>query len=376
MNTIKRSKEVDIIRLFALIGICMVNIPFMALPTETAFIAPSAFLDKAAAFFIEFFFQLKFFILFSFIFGWGMAVQSQAAQAKGQAFATRYFRRMGGLAVLGVAHAIFVFSGDILLLYAVFGVLLWLIKDYPTKKLMKIAALMLPLSFLFLTVLAIAIDTAMASDNLLPTIVGRASLGGGFLEATQARFTDWPFTFVFLLLLQGPLVFSAFAMGLAAAKSDFFKEKSDGIKLLHRSMPILFIIALPLNALYAAVISGVVPETYELLTFLGFVLIAIGAPALSLIYLYGLIRFSRTINVPNVLILAGRNSLSCYVAQGVLAGFIFGSYGLGLFDTFNHAALIPISLLIALASIIFVGFFAKYFKHGPLEPFLRVISGK
>lgn len=376
MNTIKRSQEVDFVRMIALIGICVVNIPFMALPVESVFIAPANLLDKLAGFFVEFLFQLKFFLLFSFVFGWGMAVQSQVANSKGQDFAKRYFRRMAGLAVLGIGHAILVFSGDILLLYAMLGALLWLIKDYRPKALMSIAALMLPLSMLLLTIVALYVDTILADDKFLSTVVGEVSLGGGFLEATQARAIDWPFTFVFLLFLQGPLVFGAFAVGLAAAKADFFSEESFGLNLLRRRLPILLFIAIPLNALYAAVVGGLVPETYEMVSLLGFVLIAIGAPSMSLIYLYYLIRFSRAIKVPDLLILAGRNSLSCYVAQGVLAGIFFGSYGLGLFNSLSLFTLIPLSLIISVIAMVLVGIFASIFGQGPLEPVLRRMSGK
>lgn len=362
--------------MIALIGICVVNIPFMALPVESVFIAPANLPEKLAGFFVEFFFQLKFFLLFSFVFGWGMAVQSQEANSKGQDFARRYFRRMAGLAVLGIGHAILVFSGDILFLYAMLGTLLWLIKDCRPKKLMTIAALMLPLSILLLTIVALFVDTILADDTFLSTVVGEVSLGGGFLEATQARAIDWPFTFVFLLFLQGPLVFGAFAVGLAAAKADFFSEGSFGLNLLRRRLPILLFIAILLNALYAAVVGGLVPETYEMVSLLGFVLIAIGAPSMSLIYLYYLIRFSRAIKVPDLLILAGRNSLSCYVAQGVLAGIFFGSYGLGLFNSLSLFTLIPLSLIISVIAMVVVGIFASIFGQGPLEPVLRRMSGK
>lgn len=375
MGAIRRSNEVDIIRMAALIGICVVNVPFMALPVESVFIAPDSFHNKSAAFFVEFFLQLKFFILFSFIFGWGMAIQSQSAKSKGQSFARRYFRRMAGLALLGVAHATLVFSGDILLLYAVLGSFLWLIKDCPPRQLTTIAAWMVPLSMFFLTILAVVIDTIMADEAISLTAIGGASLGGGFLEATQGRVTDWPVTFGFLFLLQGPLAFGAFAAGLAAAKTDFFSESSYGFNLLQQRLPLLLVIALPLNVLYAAVVGGIVPETYEILSLLGFVLVAIGAPALSLIYLYLFIRLSRMIKVPHLLVLAGQNSLSSYVAQGVLGGIFFGSYGFGLFNSLGHAALIPLSLMIALIAMVFVGIFAKTFGRGPLEPIFRKISG-
>lgn len=376
MSLVRRSNEVDIIRMAALIGICVVNVPFMALPVESVFTPPDGFYDKSAGFLVESFLQLKFFLLFSFIFGWGMAIQYKSAESKGQLFARRYFRRMIGLAILGVAHAILVFSGDILLLYALLGTLLWLIKDFSPRRLMTFAAWMLPLSMIFLTVLALLIDAIMTDQSMSFAALGGAQLGGVFLEATQARFTDWPITFGFLVLLQGPLALGAFAVGLAAAKTDFFSENSAGFNLLQQRLPLLIIIALPLNILYAAVVGGIVPETYEILSLLGFVLIAIGAPALSLIYLYIFIRLSRMIKMPLLLVLAGQNSLSSYVAQGVLAGFVFGAYGLGLFHSLGHAALLPVSLIIAFTAMVFVGVWAKLFGRGPLEPILRQISGR
>lgn len=376
MSTVRRSNEVDIIRMAALIGICVVNVPFMALPVESVFIPPDGVYDKSVGFLVESFLQLKFFLLFSFIFGWGMAIQYKSAESKGQLFARRYFRRMIGLAILGVAHAILVFSGDILLLYALLGTLLWLIKDFSPRRLMAFAAWMLPLSMISLTVLALLIDAIMADQSISFAALGGAQLGGVFLEATQARFTDWPITFGFLVLLQGPLALGAFAVGLAAAKTDFFSENSAGFNLLQQRLPLLIIIALPLNILYAAVVGGIVPETYEILSLLGFVLIAIGAPALSLIYLYIFIRLSRMIKMPHLLVLAGQNSLSSYVAQGVLAGFVFGAYGLGLFHSLSHAALLPVSLIIAFTAMVFVGAWAKLFGRGPLEPILRQISGR
>jgi uncharacterized protein len=376
MSVIKRCSEVDIIRMIALIGICVVNVPFMALPVESVFVAPENFYDKSVAFFVECFLQLKFFILFSFIFGWGMAIQSQSAKSKGQSFAKRYFRRMAGLAILGVVHAILVFTGDILLLYAVLGSLLWLIKDRTPRQLMMISAWMILLSAFFLSILAVAIDMMGVNKTIPPLVMTEEiTLGGDYLEATKARIKDWPATFAFILFLQGPLAFGAFSAGLAAAKSDFFSKHSYGFNFLRQRLPILLLIALPLNFLYALVVSGIIPESYEMLSLFGFVFIAIGAPALSLVYLYLFIRLSRAVDIPNFLLLAGQNSLSSYVAQGILAGFVFGSYGLGLFNSIGNAALIAISLCIAFVAMVFVGVYANFFGQGPLEPILRWISG-
>ena len=372
----ERSDEVDVIRMAALLGICVVNVPFMALPAEAAFIPPTHLPDKLAALFIECFFQLKFFLLFSFLFGWGMAIQARAASAAGRSFSQHYFRRMAGLAVFGSVHACLVFSGDILLLYALLGSLLWLIRDFPPRKLMLVCACMLPFSMVTLSTLAILIDAATMDGASALASTERAGLGGSYLEATSMRMRDWPSTWFILLLLQGPLAFGAFTAGLAAARSGFFARDSGALAQLSQRLPLLVGIALPLNCLYAAVVGGLVPAQYSALSMAGFALAALGAPALALIYLYGLVRIARTVRLPRILILAGRNSLSAYVAQGVIAGAVFGAYGLGKFDRFGAAILLPIALGIALGAMLAVGIHARAFGRGPLESLLRKISGK
>ena len=100
-------------------------------------------------------------------------------------------------------------------------------------------------------------------------------------------------------------------------------------------------------------------------------MIPLGAPALSAIYLYLFIQLARRVQLIYILVLSGRNSLSTYILQGILAGFIFGAYGLGLYDSVGYAGLLLLSLLIALSAMVLVGIYAKIFGRGPLEPILR-----
>ncbi|WP_158194919.1 hypothetical protein [Stappia indica] len=69
----------------------------------------------------------------------------------------------------------------------------------------------------------------------LPAPIHDPDLGGSFMEATLARLNEWPATLGFLLLFQGPLAFGAFAMGLAAGKTQFLAPRSSGRPLLRRA---------------------------------------------------------------------------------------------------------------------------------------------
>jgi uncharacterized protein len=362
-----RTTAVDLVRLLALIGICLVNIVFLGMPADAIFTPPDALSDRAAVFGIEFFFQSKFFLLFSFLFGWGIYVQDASARRAGVSFSGRYARRLAALAVFGCMHAVLVFTGDILLIYALLGLLIWPLQGLNARQLVRVGYAMLPVALASLVALAFILGA--------PGIgVANDGLGGSFAEATMTRLRDWPGTLVFLLLFQGPLAFGAFAFGLAAGKSGFFERHSVGRKALRRAVPWLLAIGMPLNIGYAAALGGLIPQEQELLSLAGFVGIALGGPAFSAAYLHLMLRVDDRWQLPDLLVAAGRNSLSIYVLQGVIAGFVFGGYGLGLFGELSFVALVAVGLAVAVLAILLVGLVAQRTGRGPLEAILRRIT--
>lgn len=358
MSTASRNSSIDLIRTAALIGICVVNLPYLALTDSDPTVTSPSY-DHTAAFLIEFLFQGKFFLLFSLIFGWGIEIQARSAERAGVPLSSRYFRRMLGLAVLGCLHATLVFTGDILLLYSVLGVLIWPLRNLSPRGLVKVAMLMVLVELLSIVLIIYLLSGA---EDLAPAY----SLGGAFSEATRARLEEWPETFGFIFLYQGPLAFGAMLMGLAAAKSQFFASNSPGQYRLGRALPWLLPLALFINGF-----SAFVSQENSLMGLIGLLSVAIGAPLLSTVYLYLLLRCGQWFSLPNVLIEAGRNSLSAYVSQGILAGLIFSSYGLDLFDSFGNAALLVIAIALALLAMSLTGLIAQRWGRGPLEAVLR-----
>jgi uncharacterized protein len=367
MQKPSRNTAVDTIRMASLIGICVVNVTFLGLPVEATMVPPVGIADQIVSFFVEALFQSKFFLMFSFLFGWGILVQDQSAARAGVPFAGRYVRRIIGLAALGCLHAVLVFTGDILLIYALLGLLIWPFRRLSVRTLMSIAYAMIPVAVICLTGLAVVM-----SDQTTP-VVG-PSLGGSFIEATHARLVDWPQTLSFLLLFQGPMAFGAFAMGLAAGKAQFFAQDSTGRAALARRVPWYLAFGIPLNLAYAASMSGMMPAECELLSLAGFVGIALAGPMLTAVYLHLLLVLNNRVALPTILVTAGQNSLTAYVLQGVFAGFVFGAYGLGLFDQISLAALLPLGLLIAVVAILVTSQIARQTGRGPLEAILRRVT--
>ena len=151
MNTLKESPEttelapvpahqrieaLDVVRGFALIGICLMNIEFFNRPPASlgqGMPAGLTGIDWLASYFVAYFVAGKFWTIFSLLFGMGFAVMLQRAESAGRGFVKPYMRRIAALAVFGALHHVFLFAGDILFSYAVAAVFL-LVVLYGTWK--------------------------------------------------------------------------------------------------------------------------------------------------------------------------------------------------------------------------------------------------
>ncbi len=122
----ERIDTLDVLRGFALIGILMMNIEWFNQPIALLgrFNTDLAGLDHSAGWFVKVFIEGKFYKLFSLLFGMGFAVMLLRAQDAGRPFAGMFTRRMLFLFLIGCAHLIFLWSGDILHDYAAGGLIL------------------------------------------------------------------------------------------------------------------------------------------------------------------------------------------------------------------------------------------------------------
>ncbi len=119
-----RVPAMDVLRGLALLGILLMNLEGMAGPPATmaSGIDPSLHgLDRWVDAAIYVLVQGKFIALFSLLFGAGFAVMQARAEREGWALGPVWLRRCAGLLVIGLAHALLVWSGDILVTYALCG---------------------------------------------------------------------------------------------------------------------------------------------------------------------------------------------------------------------------------------------------------------
>src|SRR5690606_9183640 len=132
----RRILALEAIRGFALLGIFLMSVEWFSRPLQElgSGIAPGATgLDYAAAWLVYVFVQGKFWVLFSLLFGMGFAVMSARA-GDARTFNRAYLRRCAVLLLLGVAHALLLWPGDILHSYAIAAVVLLAFGEMPGRK--------------------------------------------------------------------------------------------------------------------------------------------------------------------------------------------------------------------------------------------------
>ena len=131
-----RLDALDVLRGFALIGICIANVEFFNRPVvESGQGIPAGLhgLDWLVAFLVAYLVSGKFWTIFSLLFGMGFALMLERARVAGRPFAPAYGRRVSVLLAIGLLHHTLLWSGDILISYAVGALALMLALLAPAR---------------------------------------------------------------------------------------------------------------------------------------------------------------------------------------------------------------------------------------------------
>jgi len=144
-----RLDALDVLRGFALIGICIANVEFFNRPVvESGQGIPAGLhgLDRLVAFLVAYLVSGKFWTIFSLLFGMGFALMLERARVAARPFAPTYGRRVGVLLAIGLLHHTLLWSGDILISYAAGALALMLALLAPARLLViaLIACIALP----------------------------------------------------------------------------------------------------------------------------------------------------------------------------------------------------------------------------------------
>ncbi|WP_371396242.1 DUF418 domain-containing protein [Fretibacter rubidus] len=373
----------DLVRAFAVLGIVLVNVAYFAYPGEVTYHYGGlrTSWDSGAYFLVNSFFLFKSYTLFSFMFGVGVAYQMTSAQKRGTGFGARYSRRLVGLLLLGIAHVSFAFVGDILIIYAAFGALLYLFRNRPVKTLKRwaIGLIIVQILMAFAAAAAfyawntfdpddVAKNVAAMQDGfpLYREVYGR----GSFKDIMALRWSDWGGFILFSIPLQGPLILAFFIWGLIAVKTGVLTDAKAKIWRKARRFYLPVGVILSLAGAYMIHLSPAPLSSQEML---GTALIVLGSPFSTLGYL-GLI--AKWVEAPpsrlkTFMARGGTATLSAYLMQSIILSLVFTGYGLGQYGQITAFGCIMLALAVGIASLVFVSLWRKRFAYGPFEFLLR-----
>lgn len=397
----KRYVVLDALRGFALVGIILANFPEFSLWTfqspEALSLLPMPALDRALRFLLYVFVDGKFYTIFSILFGIGFSIiignimRRSPLDPDGKPQTRRgfliFYRRMTVLALIGLAHLLLVWSGDILLLYALMGMLLPLFWGCSDRALLRWAA--------FFLLLPIAIET------------GRALLGCSLAEwpyaqwwatarrygISEANFGTWlrdadTYRGMSQFLMQGAWerlwefvdgnryfkVLGLFLIGLYIGRRRLYASITPSSeRTLNYISKYGATIGLPLSVLYAW--SATTGHPWGDIAHSLLYTLSVYPLGLAYIAAFALL-FRRTAEAPvwQMLAFPGRMALTNYLSQSLCGVLLFYGVGfaLGADTTLFATELIAVSVF--LSQILVSALWLHFCQFGPLEWIWRMLT--
>jgi len=375
---LKRERDLapDVLRGFALLGILLVNIQFFAVDSSEGARGQwiEGFANGSAAFIIFALFQGKFYLLFSFLYGYSSHYIVQGERSSRR----RWLKRCMYLMIIGALHFTFLWQGDILFAYGLFGLLLALFFFRQDKTIKRWAVGIFTVQTLLLTLVATGIYFAERSDPnleaLSPSALDEVMRSGTYPESIVPRLELWVIGFfgsgVFIM---GGLAFVAFLLGLRAARASALSSDS-GVINTKRWMFIGYGYGIPLQLVAGTIYlsNENAPDTSEAIYLISVLVSLVGAPLLTMAYIATILRLlPRFAAKMSWMRAAGQMSLTTYLIQSILQMLIFAPWGLGLFQKIDMWAVLLFGIAIWLLQIRLANWWINRFGQGPVE---RVMS--
>ena len=369
----------DVLRGFALLGILVVNIQFMALSSDQGARGEwtQGFANGSATFAIAAIFAGKFYLIFSFLFGYSSNYIIRDERSN----RARWIKRCFALMILGALHFTFLWHGDIIFVYGLFGLLLTLFFFRSDKTLKIWSYVVFSISAFLIMIVGLSAyfaenylqqDFQTASESTLDEILRN----GSFLESVPARLELWIYGISTGIFLQGGLAFAAFLLGIRMARSRFLSSPIDK----HQNSSTIkkgLILGAPIQIASAIVLlrneqsADPSESIYLLALFASFV----AAPLLSMSYI-GLIR-KLVEDKPHLVTWmkpAGKMSLTVYISQSIITSLIFSPWGLGLFQELQTWQVLILAFGIWGLLVYLAIKWLERFKQGPLEQLVNVLT--
>lgn len=389
--TIKeRILSLDVLRGFAILGILIMNIQNYSM-IQAAYLNPTAYgdlsgINKWVWIFSHILADQKFMTIFSLLFGAGIILMTSRAEAMKRKSGRLHYRRTFWLLIIGLMHAYLLWSGDILVPYALCALLAFLFRKFKARNLLIFGLILILVSSLIYLFFGLTMPQwppeakVNTMQNWQPspekvTAEVEAYRGGWLEQMTHRIPTSLAFqTFVFLIWT-GWRAGGLMLIGMALFKWGVITgERSKNFYLR------LLFVCLPVG--WTIVIAGIIQNfshdwslDYSMFlggqfNYWGSILVSIGYIAFVML-ICQVQRFTRFLQ-PFAAV--GRTALSNYLLQTVICTTIFYGHGLGLFGRLERKEQVLIILAVWTFQLAISPIWLNKFRFGPVEWIWRSLT--
>jgi uncharacterized protein len=379
----ERLETLDVLRGFALLGILAMNIRSMAAPFS-AYVYPYGLFpyegaSRAAYVFTSVVLDLKMMGLFSMLFGAGVLLYAAKPTATGKPPRALWFRRMFWLLVIGLIHAYLIWDGDILVPYALCGLLLlWWVRRLPAWGLLSCGLALLAVGAAFGVLHGMTWESmpeAQRAEELeiwMPTPAQAhaqlAALHGGYTAIVAERawfvFTTQTMYFAFFFFWRcGGMML----IGMALLKGSFLDGAKPaavyawtGAVCVPLGLALAYWGVVELERVRFAMPQRTIADLWN---YAGAVLASVG-------YAAALILFVKRRAMPALrrsLAAVGQMAFSNYLFQSIVTSVIFLGWGLDYVGTVDYAGQLAVCAAIWACQLAVSPWWLVRFRFGPAE---------
>lgn len=378
-----RLRSVDAVRGFALFGVLLVNMyNFGADAPEW-----TGMLDRTFSTWMHSVFETKSLRLFSLLFGFGFALQLARVMTEEGRSLWLYFRRLIILFILGMAHALF-FDGDILMEYAMLGLVLLAFRNVRQCTLLILACVLLA-AFPVGNLLQMqnTDDVVAQWEDSLPLAELRED--HPYLDSPMEVFRENTFAIPPHIWsnLHGPesslAIFSMFLLGLFVGRSRILNDVGPHLPMIRR----VFAWGIGIGVVSAFIEWSLAQKfAYAVFTensaskmvrFIGDMLFACGSTVLALGYGAGIVLLAQRPGwqpILRPLQYLGRMALTVYLSSTLMFTTLFYGWGFARLFLLGPAATTAYAILFFTIQLFFCTWWLNRFRFGPAEWLWRSLT--
>lgn len=377
-NKTPRIEVVDALRGFAVMAILLVHsiehFIFPVYPDPADMPRWLNVLDQGVMDVVFALFAGKSYAIFALLFGFTFYIQYANQQQKGKDFGYRFLWRLLLLTGFATINAAFFPAGDVLLLYAIVGVFLFIVRKWSDKAILVFAVILLLQPVEWFHYIAHLINPAYTLPDLgvgaMYHEVAEYTKEGNYAKFFLGNITLGQKASLFWAIGAGRFLQTAglFMIGLLIGRKQLFISSEKNIRFWIKTLIIVAVLFSPLYALKVQVYDngsseivrqtvGVIFDMWQKFAFT-FVLVS------SFVLLYQTDRFKK---LCSGLRYYGKMSLTNYITQSILGAFIYFPIGLYLAPYCGYTLSLLIGVLIIIVQLQFCKWWLKTHKQGVFE---------